>query len=145
MPGVVGGSIEAWHSAAKEPQSSAILTNLHLDTLQRWSHLGSMNKQAELILALKSSEAALRRFGVQHLAIFGSRARGDNYSDSDLDVLIDFVPNTAGADSISAGRAELAVSGTISNITGFDVSVVVRNRMPKALAGRIGADLIQVF
>src|SRR5438067_11619154 len=35
-----------------------------------------------------------QRFGVKELALFGSRARGDHHRDSDLDVLVDFLPET---------------------------------------------------
>ena len=44
-------------------------------------------KTAEITQALQRTAPALRAYGVEHLAIFGSRARGDAKPDSDLDVL----------------------------------------------------------
>jgi uncharacterized protein len=44
---------------------------------------------AQIIEELKRLAPRLRAEGVTKLAIFGSRARGDNRPDSDLDVLID--------------------------------------------------------
>src|SRR5579859_7083896 len=36
-----------------------------------------------------------RRYGVRELSLFGSAARGDMGADSDLDMLVDFLPETA--------------------------------------------------
>ncbi|WP_375463190.1 nucleotidyltransferase family protein [uncultured Methylobacterium sp.] len=38
---------------------------------------------------LRANEAALRRLGVRHVALFGSVARGEAHAGSDLDVMID--------------------------------------------------------
>ena len=50
-----------------------------------------MNGQ-EIIARLKENEAALRLRGVSHAALFGSRARGDNRPDSDIDIMIEIDP-----------------------------------------------------
>ena len=42
---------------------------------------------------LKQNEPALRARGVTHAAIFGSRARGDNRSDSDTNIMIEIDPD----------------------------------------------------
>ncbi len=46
-----------------------------------------MNKQ-EILDRLRENERALRERGVTHVALFGSRARGDNRADSDTDIMI---------------------------------------------------------
>lgn len=46
----------------------------------------------EIIARLRENEAALRRRGVAHAALFGSRARGDQRLESDTDILIEFDP-----------------------------------------------------
>jgi uncharacterized protein len=50
-----------------------------------------MNKQA-ILDRLRQNERALREQGVVHAALFGSRARGDNRPDSDIDIMIDIAP-----------------------------------------------------
>ena len=50
-----------------------------------------MNSE-EILARLRENEAALRRRGVAHAALFGSRARGDQRPESDTDILIEFDP-----------------------------------------------------
>jgi predicted nucleotidyltransferase len=50
-----------------------------------------MDKQA-IIAKLRENEAALRARGVMHAALFGSRARGDDRPDSDIDIMIEIEP-----------------------------------------------------
>ena len=48
----------------------------------------------EVLETLRRSEQALRDRGVAHAALFGSVARGDNRSDSDIDIMIEIDPDT---------------------------------------------------
>jgi predicted nucleotidyltransferase len=50
-----------------------------------------MNNQ-EIIAKLRENETALRSRGISHAAVFGSRARGDNRPDSDIDIMVEFDP-----------------------------------------------------
>ena len=51
-----------------------------------------MNRD-EIIGKLKEHEADLRARGVVHAALFGSRARGDNRPDSDIDIMVEIAPD----------------------------------------------------
>jgi hypothetical protein len=51
-----------------------------------------MNRE-EIIARLRENEATLRRRGVAHAALFGSRARGENRPDSDTDIMIEIDPD----------------------------------------------------
>jgi uncharacterized protein len=52
-------------------------------------------KRDEIIEKLKESEAELRARGVAHAALFGSRARGDDRPDSDIDIMVELAPDAA--------------------------------------------------
>jgi predicted nucleotidyltransferase len=45
-----------------------------------------------VIAALRAHEAELRRAGIRHVSLFGSVARGDAASDSDVDLAAEFDP-----------------------------------------------------
>ena len=51
----------------------------------------------EIIARLRENEAALRAQGVRHVALFGSRARGDDRPDSDIDILVEIAPDAPSA------------------------------------------------
>jgi uncharacterized protein len=50
-----------------------------------------MNSE-DILDRLRANERALRARGVTHAALFGSRARGDNRPDSDIDIMIEIAP-----------------------------------------------------
>lgn len=51
--------------------------------------------QQNILARLKENEAALRARGVAHAALFGSRARGDERPDSDIDIMIEIAPDAS--------------------------------------------------
>src|SRR3954469_2059460 len=48
---------------------------------------------SDFSIAESTLEALCKRFGVKELALFGSRARGDHNANSDLDILVEFLPD----------------------------------------------------
>ena len=83
-------------------------------------HFEGMNTE-EIIARLRENEPTLRARGVSHAALFGSRARGDNRPDSDIDIMIEFDP--------AARVTVFNYAGLKDYIAGlFDVPVDVINR-----------------
>ncbi len=48
----------------------------------------------EVVTALKGEEAAIRRYGATSLYLFGSAARDELRSESDIDVFIEYDPSS---------------------------------------------------
>lgn len=94
----------------------------------------------EIIEAIRREEPALRAAGVSHLAIFGSRARGDASIGSDLDVLIETTPGVR--------FSLISLSGVgllIEDAVGIPSQVVMKRSIPPEFAERIKTDLLEVF
>jgi uncharacterized protein len=94
----------------------------------------------EIIAKLKESAPTIRAEGVTKLAIFGSRARGDERPDSDLDVLIEVAP-----DSQFSGLNLSGVAIIIEEATGLQTQVSMRRSLEPRMAERIADDVIEVF
>jgi predicted nucleotidyltransferase len=94
----------------------------------------------EIIASIKVNEPAIRAEGVAHLAIFGSRTRGEARTDSDLDVLIDFAPGRRFSLLNLCGVGLL-----IEDATGLPTQVVLSRSSPPEYKSRIATDLTPVF
>jgi predicted nucleotidyltransferase len=101
-----------------------------------------MNR-GELSKALASNKSVLQARGVQHLALFGSHARGDAVAESDLDVLIDIDPALPKFSLVDlAGVANL-----LADITGIETNAIERRMIAKdrRFAERIAGDIVEIF
>jgi len=89
------------------------------------------------LLALKPQ---LLDCGVTQLAIFGSRARGDHYPESDLDILIDVERNRKFSLLDLVG-----VSHVIGDALGLAANVFMRRSIEPQMVDAIRTDIIEVF
>jgi predicted nucleotidyltransferase len=94
----------------------------------------------QIIARLREVAPAIKAEGVTKLAIFGSRARGDARSDSDLDVLVDTTPHGA-----SPAFDFFKVLHLIENATGLRTQISMRDLLKPRITERIADDLIEVF
>lgn len=96
-------------------------------------------KRSEAIARLKEHEAELKSFGVQHLYLFGSTARGEARDDSDVDLFFD------------RERGKLSLFGPMdvkeaaARILGRKADIMTRDSLHKVLRERIEASAVQVF
>lgn len=94
----------------------------------------------ELVSALRALRPHFEREGVTHMTLFGSRARGDNRPDSDIDLVVEVDPQRK--------FSLLDLSGVglvVQDNLGFPASVVMRRSARPAMLAAAKRDGIAVF
>jgi predicted nucleotidyltransferase len=92
-------------------------------------------------IALNQHRDAVRRIvaasRVANARVFGSVATGEDFEDSDLDILVDPTPDTTLLD-LGALRAEL------SELLGVPVDVLTPNALPQSIRGSVLARAVPI-
>src|SRR5579863_8455982 len=96
-------------------------------------------KRDDVITRLKEHETELKRLGVEHLYLFGSTARGEARSDSDVDLFFDHPEGSLGLYEL------MDVKATAARILGRKTDIMTRRSLHPALRARIEASALQVF
>jgi predicted nucleotidyltransferase len=99
----------------------------------------NMNRQ-DILERLRENELALRRRGVVHAALFGSRARGDDRPDSDIDIMIDIEPN-----SVRDVYAYAGLKSYIASLFEDPVDVVNRDSLKPYIRPAATSDAVYAF
>ena len=97
-------------------------------------------KRDDIIAKLTALRPALRAEGVEHLALFGSRARGDNRPDSDIDLLIDIDPESRFSILNLVG-----VEHIVADATGLPANAFMRRSLDDNFVRTAAQDAIPVF
>ena len=94
----------------------------------------------EIIARLLENEAALRKRGVRHAALFGSCARGEERPDSDVDIMVEIDP------AARIGVYEyVAIKDYIATLFDTRVDVVRRDRLRPFVRPAAVEDAIYAF
>jgi uncharacterized protein len=96
--------------------------------------------QANLLETLKPYDASLRENGATGLFIFGSRARGTERPDSDLDLFIDYDPE----EKIPNLFRLMEIEEAISEALGVPVTITTRNALHPLMREAIERDALRV-
>jgi predicted nucleotidyltransferase len=94
----------------------------------------------QLLNELRALRPVFEREGVAHMALFGSRARGDHRPDSDVDLLIDVAPGRKFSLIEMAG-----VVNAVEDRVGLTGNVFMRRSVRPGLLAEAGRDGLQVF
>ena len=97
-------------------------------------------KQANLIEVLRTYDAALRENGATALFVFGSRARGTERPDSDLDLFIDYNPTAR----IPNMFRLMQIEEKISEALGIPVTITTRDALHPLMKKSIERDAVRV-
>ena len=94
----------------------------------------------DLVLQLKALQPRLAAEGVSHLALFGSRARVDQSPASDVDILLDVVPESGFSLTDLIGIEHL-----VESATGFAANAVMQRSLDADFRASIAKDLVTIF
>ena len=94
----------------------------------------------DILRRLKAAENDLRRQGVEHAALFGSMARGDNRPDSDIDIMVDLDPSV-----VITIFDYVGVRDFIADLFERPVDVVSREGLKPFLRPKATADAVYAF
>jgi uncharacterized protein len=95
-------------------------------------------KSIRLPIKTDSLRRILTRYGVTSADVFGSYARGEAHSDSDLDLLVTYAPKTTLFKIID-------LQDELEAVTGNRVDLVSAKYIRPALAKRIKPDLVKIL
>lgn len=96
--------------------------------------------QDQLVLKLQALKPALEAEGVAHIALFGSRARGDNKPTSDIDLLLDVKPGHGFTLLDLVGVEHL-----VSDKVGLVANVFMRRGLDTQFRHSIQPDIVEIF
>ncbi len=99
-----------------------------------------MTARERAISTIRAHQAELEAIGVVHAALFGSVARGDDRTDSDIDVMVDVDP-TKVRSIVAIGW----IQQTLEEMMGRPVDVARRSALRPGVAAEAERDAVDAF
>ncbi|MGN6584264.1 MAG: nucleotidyltransferase family protein [Rhizobiaceae bacterium] len=93
-----------------------------------------------IIAKLRALQPDLEAEGVEHLALFGSRARGDNREDSDIDLLLDVAPSRR-----FSLLNLIGVEHLVRDATGLPSNAFMRRSLDDEFRASAESHLVEIF
>ncbi|HEV7332586.1 MAG TPA: nucleotidyltransferase family protein [Flavisolibacter sp.] len=95
-----------------------------------------MNRE-NILAALQSLKPEFEKFGVQHVGLFGSYLRNEQTEKSDIDLLIDFIPEKETFDNLMAVYDLLE-----DHFQQYKIEVVTKNGLSPYIGPKILKDVM---
>jgi predicted nucleotidyltransferase len=95
--------------------------------------ISPVKTKEELFQIIFSNSSELRKYGVKQLGVFGSFVRDEAKDDSDVDFLIDLIPEA------KTFKNFMRLADFLESITGRKIEIV----MPKSLSKYIGPYILK--
>jgi uncharacterized protein len=95
-------------------------------------------KDNGIILKIKSIEAEIRAFGVDKLYLFGSALREDFNNDSDVDLIVDFLPGLKTPDNY------FGLYQKLGNLLNRKIDLITRLALESKMENRVYSTMKQV-
>ncbi len=89
---------------------------------------------------IRDNSDAIRLHGATSLYVFGSRARGDQVADSDLDVFVEYDPQ----ERFSLFNL-VRIKRVVEKLTGLRADVTTRNSLRPEVKAEIEREAVRVF
>jgi uncharacterized protein len=124
----------------KDAKRLAVTFALILGRLYLVSHEGCRMNREQITATLRQHETELRRRGVAHAALFGSRVRGDNRVGSGTDIMIEIDPEAHITVFDYAGLKDY-----ISSLFDGSVDVVNRDGLKPYIRPAAAAEAVYAF
>ncbi len=96
------------------------------------------NTKQDLMNAISENRDAIKSFGVNRLGIFGSFSKGTVHETSDVDLLVDFIPEKKSFDNF------MDLSFFLEALLGRKVELVTRHSLSKYIGPHILNEVINL-
>jgi predicted nucleotidyltransferase len=96
------------------------------------------NTKQDLMIAISENRDIIKSFGVNGLGIFGSFSKGTAVETSDVDLLVDFIPEKKSFDNF------MDLSFFLEGLFGRKVELVTRQSLSKYIGPHILNEVINV-
>ena len=107
------------------------------DIVEGKAYRKSQPKALRILRILRAHREDLEKIGVRHADIFGSVARREERTDSDVDILVDLDPSVV--------RDLFAYQRTLQDLIGLPVDIARRGRLRDEMKADVARDGINAF
>ena len=95
----------------------------------------------QVVATLRAHESELKAAGIARLRVFGSVARGEQGTESDVDILVDFEETNGGVSLLDLVRLE----NRLSDLLGVHVDLVQEKSLKSRVRRNVNREAVLAF